>query len=133
MVNTSLAPKSGCYHLCPVETGTLPVIRTDPHSLVMIDEEHFCSDLFKLGTLKTPFRILSNTRRKLSYSVSTLADCPGPPGMTISPCTRAFLLCFADCVCCMAVAWRYLDVVASCSYSYFCHYRQPILHSIRVW
>ena len=65
-------------HLSPAEPGTLPLLRTDPYNLVKIDEEHFYTNLSKIGyDYATPFRGLSNIRRKLGYSVGTLTDQSG--------------------------------------------------------
>ena len=65
-------------HLSPAEPGTLPLVKTDPYNLVNIDEEHFYTNLSKIGyDYAPPFRGLSNIRRKLGYSVGTLADQSG--------------------------------------------------------
>ena len=64
--------------LSPAEPGTLPLVKTDPYNLVNIDEEHFYSNLSKIGyDYAPPFRGLSNIRRKLGYSVGALADQSG--------------------------------------------------------
>lgn len=65
-------------HLSPPEPGTLPLVETDPYNLVNIEEEHFYSNLSRIGyDYAPPFRGLSNIRRKLGYSVGTLADQSG--------------------------------------------------------
>lgn len=65
-------------HLSPSEPDTLPLVKTVPYNLVHIDEEHFYSNLSKIGYNYTPpFRGLSNIRRKLGYSIGTLADQSG--------------------------------------------------------
>ena len=65
-------------HLSPAEPGTLPLLKTDPYNLVKIDEEHFYTNLSKIGyDYSTPFRGLSNIRRKLGYSVGALTDQSG--------------------------------------------------------
>ena len=69
--------RTQCY-VSPPKPGTLPLVRTDPYNLVDIHEEHFYSNLSRIGYNYTPpFRGLSNIRRKLGYSVGTLADQSG--------------------------------------------------------
>ena len=66
-------------HLSPAEPGTLPLVRTVPYNLVNIDEEHFYTNLSKIGYgYAPPFPGLLHIRRKLGYSVGTLADQSGP-------------------------------------------------------
>ena len=94
-----------------METEILLVIKVDLYNPIVMDEEYFRSDLFKVGTRSE----VSHIRRKLGYSVSTLADCPGPAGMTISPRTQAlstplYRLCLLH-GCSLAI----LNVVATCS------------------
>ena len=79
MANTTLNAKgrTECY-LSPAKPSTLPLVKTDPYNMVNIDEEHFYSNLSRIGYNYTPpFRGLSNIRRKLGYSVGTLADQSG--------------------------------------------------------
>lgn len=65
-------------HLSLPEPDILPLAKTDPYNLVNIDEEHFYSNLSKIGYgYAPPFRGLSNIRRKLNYSIGVLADQSG--------------------------------------------------------
>ncbi len=77
--NTTLNARGRALcHLSPADPGTLPLVKTDPYNLVNIDEEHFYSNLSKIGyDYAPPFRGLSNIRRKLGYSVGALADQSG--------------------------------------------------------
>lgn len=62
-------------HLSPMGPDTLPLLKTDPYNLVNVDKEHFYRNLSKIGYgYASPFRGLSNIRRKLGCSVGTLAD-----------------------------------------------------------
>jgi acyl transferase domain-containing protein/NAD(P)-dependent dehydrogenase (short-subunit alcohol dehydrogenase family) len=64
--------------LSPAEPDTLPLVKTDPFNLVPVGEDHFYTNLSRVGyDYSSPFRGLSNIHRKPGYSSGTLSDQSG--------------------------------------------------------
>jgi acyl transferase domain-containing protein/SAM-dependent methyltransferase/NADP-dependent 3-hydroxy acid dehydrogenase YdfG len=64
--------------LSPAEPDTLPLVKADPFDLVNVEDEHFYTNLSRVGyDYSSPFRGVSNIRRKPGYSVGTLFDQSG--------------------------------------------------------
>ncbi|KAJ5872274.1 uncharacterized protein N7529_004627 [Penicillium soppii] len=54
---------------------TLPLVKSDSYGLIPVDSEQFYTSLSRVGyNYSSPFRGLSNIRRKPGYSVGTLSD-----------------------------------------------------------
>ena len=65
-------------NLSPAKPATIPLGKTNPYNMVDVSEEHFYSNLSKIGyDYTSPFRGLSSIRRKLGHSVGTLTDQSG--------------------------------------------------------
>ncbi|KAK3299648.1 polyketide synthase [Chaetomium fimeti] len=64
--------------LAPRSSDTLPVAKADPFNLVAVGEEQFYANLESIGYgYSTPFRGVSDIRRKPGYSIGTLHDQSG--------------------------------------------------------
>lgn len=64
--------------LAPAEADSLPLSRTEAYNLVDVGEEHFYTNLARVGyEYLPPFRGVSNIRRKPGFSTGTLSDQSG--------------------------------------------------------
>jgi hybrid polyketide synthase/nonribosomal peptide synthetase ACE1 len=64
--------------LTPAEPDTLPAEQSDPYNLVDVGQDHFYTNLAKIGyQYSHPFKGVSDIRRKPGYSTGTLTDQSG--------------------------------------------------------